>query len=217
MKVCLRSMSGGFPNIVNPLVFFYGKGHVATTLFKVAITHSYTGLQLLALYKLAGIKRNHYLKINCMKKIKILYWISTSLFAIMMLGSAIPDILVLQVAVDGFTKMGMPVYLVPFLGWAKFFGVLAILVPFFPRIREWAYAGLVFDLLGATYAILASGQPVGSASGMALPLSLAACSYIFYRKKLQIEHNVEGTLSIEKINHQKNTILAEVKQAWMAE
>jgi hypothetical protein len=143
-----------------------------------------------------------------MKKIKALYWISTCLFGIMMLGSAIPDILILQVAVDGFTKMGMPIYLVPFLGWAKFLGVITLLLPVFPKLKEWAYAGLVFDLLGATYAIIASGQPVISAIGMALPLSLAACSYIFYRKKMRLENMVQQKITSEHIHHQKNPVLA---------
>jgi hypothetical protein len=143
-----------------------------------------------------------------MKKIKALYWISTCLFGIMMLGSAIPDILILQIAVDGFTKMGMPIYLVPFLGWAKFLGVITLLLPVFPKLKEWAYAGLVFDLLGATYAIIASGQPVISAIGMALPLSLAACSYIFYRKKMRLENMVQQKITSEHIHHQKNPVLA---------
>jgi hypothetical protein len=49
MKVCLLSMSSSFQTIVNHLARFYRVWHVATTLFKVAITHSYDGLELLAL------------------------------------------------------------------------------------------------------------------------------------------------------------------------
>jgi DoxX-like protein len=121
-----------------------------------------------------------------MKKTKIIYWIFTSLFAFMMLGSAIPDIFSVQIAVDGFKKIGYPVYLLPFLGIAKTAGVIAILVPGYARLKEWAYAGLVFDLLGATYSIIASGEPVGSWIGMILPLALAAGSYIYYHKKLKL-------------------------------
>jgi DoxX-like protein len=113
---------------------------------------------------------------------KIAYWVFTGLFAFLMLGSAIPDILSLPVAVEGFGKMGMPSYLAPFLGWAKALGVLAILVPGYPRLREWAYAGLVFDLCGATFAIVASGQPAASGAFMIIPLLIAAASYVFYRK-----------------------------------
>ncbi len=119
------------------------------------------------------------------KKTKIIYWIFTGLFAFMMLGSAIPDIFSVQVAVEGFQKMGMPVYLLPFLGIAKTLGVIAIVIPGYPRIKEWAYAGLVFDLLGATYSIIASGQPAGNWMFMAIPLILAAGSYTWYHKKLK--------------------------------
>src|SRR5882672_5232518 len=91
-----------------------------------------------------------------MKKTNILYWTFTSLFAFFMLGGAIPDIFSAQIAVDGFNKMSMPPYLIPFLGVAKTLGVIAILIPGYPRIREWAYAGLFYDLLAATYSQIAT-------------------------------------------------------------
>ncbi|MBA3683369.1 MAG: DoxX family protein, partial [Bacteroidetes bacterium] len=78
-----------------------------------------------------------------------------------MFMSAIPDIMVMQLAVDGFAEMGLPKYLVPFLGVAKALGVIAILVPGFPRLKEWAYAGLMFDLIGAIYGIICIGKPAG--------------------------------------------------------
>ena len=124
-----------------------------------------------------------------MKKTKIIYWIFTSLFAFLMLGSAIPDIFSVPVALEDFQKMGMPVYLLPFLGIAKTLGVIAILIPGYPRIKEWAYAGLVFDLLGATYSIIASGQPAANWMFMALPIILTAGSYTWYHKKLNAVSN----------------------------
>lgn len=124
-----------------------------------------------------------------MKKINIIYWIVTGLFAFFMLGSAIPDIISAPLAVEGFTKMGFPTYMLPFLGIAKTFGVLAILVPGFPRLKEWAYAGLVFDLLGATYLIIMAGLPASSWVPMIIPISLAAGSYILYHKRLALSLN----------------------------
>lgn len=121
-----------------------------------------------------------------MKKTKIIYWVFTGLFSFLMLGSAIPDIFSVQMAMEGFTKMGYPVYLLPFLGIAKLLGVIAILIPGnYPRIKEWAYAGLLFDLIGATYSILSNGQPTSDWLFMALPLILAIGSYIFYHKMLR--------------------------------
>ena len=119
-----------------------------------------------------------------MKKIKILYWVFTSLFAFMMLGSAIPDILSSPAAVQGMHDgLGYPVYFIPFIGVAKLLGVMAILIPGFSKIKEWAYAGLTFDLIGATFSIIASGAGVANWIFMALPLGLAFLSYSFYHKR----------------------------------
>jgi hypothetical protein len=120
-----------------------------------------------------------------MKKTKILYRVFTGLFAAFMLSSAIPDIFSVKEAVEQFSKMNIPVYLLPFLGIAKALGVIAILIPGYAGIKEWAYAGLVFDLLGATYSIAASGQPVTNWGFMIVPLLLATASYTFYHKRLK--------------------------------
>ena len=124
-----------------------------------------------------------------MKKANIFYWIFTGLFSAMMLGSAIPDVLSSPVAVQGMhQELGYPVYFIPFIGVAKVLGVLAILLPISSRIKEWAYAGLVFDLIGATFSIIAIGKP--DWMFMILPLFLAVGSYVFYhrRRKLQKEN-----------------------------
>ena len=118
-----------------------------------------------------------------MKKTTITYWILTGLFAFVMLGSAIPDILIIPEAVTGFREMGYPAYLIPFLGWAKLLGVVAILTPGFPRLKEWAYAGLFFDLLGATYSVLSIGKPLSAWSPMLVIIGLGIGSYVFYHKK----------------------------------
>lgn len=144
-----------------------------------------------------------------MKKTKILYWVFTSLFAAFMLMSAIPDIVSAPVAIEGFAQIGLPAYLLPFLGIAKTLGVIAILIPGFPRIKEWAYAGLVFDLIGATYAIIAAGQPAASWGFMFLPLLLAAASYIFYHKKRSL-----SSLDTTK-NHGRSKETVQVKSAFV--
>lgn len=121
-----------------------------------------------------------------MKKTNILYWIFTSLFAVLMLGSAIPDILSDPIAVQGMHKeLGYPLFFIPFIGVAKALGAAAILLPISARIKEWAYAGLVFDLIGATYSIIAIGKP--DWMFMILPLSLATASYVFYHKRKRLK------------------------------
>src|SRR5690349_10658558 len=117
-----------------------------------------------------------------MKKIKILNLVFTGLFAALMLLSAIPDIFSAADAVKGMHDgLGYPLYFVPFIGVLKALGVFAIVIPGFAKIKEWAYAGLCFDLIGATYSIIASGQPA-NALFMVLPLILALLSYVFYHK-----------------------------------
>jgi len=137
-----------------------------------------------------------------MKKTKIIYWIFTSLFALLMLSSAIPDVLSSPVAVKGMHEgLGYPVYFIPFIGVAKLLGVVAILIPGYPRIKEWAFAGLFFDLIGATYSIISSGAPPANWVFMALPLSLGIGAYIFYHKKRKagaesiVNHKYENKLA----------------------
>jgi hypothetical protein len=92
------------------------------------------------------------------KTLTILYWIFTILFAALMLFSAAggikptPD--TIKLMHDG---LGYPVYFISFISVAKLLGSLAILVPGLFRIKEWAYAGLFFDLAGATYSGIATG------------------------------------------------------------
>jgi len=121
-----------------------------------------------------------------MKKINIIYWILTILFGGFMLFSSIPDILQVQSAVDMIsTQMHYPVYFVTFIGIAKLLGSIAILIPGFPRIKEWAYAGLTYDLIAATYSQIALGVPASKWCFMIVFLALAAGSYIYYHKKLK--------------------------------
>jgi hypothetical protein len=118
-----------------------------------------------------------------MKKTKTLYWIFTGLLAAGMLMSSIPDIMVTPEAVQVFKSLSLPKYLIPLLGVAKFLGVIAILVPGFPRLKEWAYAGFVYDLSGALYSGISSGFPLAQMLPVFLiGYLLIALSYIFYHK-----------------------------------
>ncbi|HEU4473173.1 MAG TPA: DoxX family protein [Flavisolibacter sp.] len=128
-----------------------------------------------------------------MKKVRVFYWIFTGLFSALMLGSAIPDILSDPLAVQGMHKeLGYPLYFIPFIGVAKALGVLAILIPGFPRIKEWAYAGLVFDIIGAAFSIYAIGKP--DWMFMLLPLFLATGSYVFYHKRKKLSKHKSSVL-----------------------
>lgn len=119
-----------------------------------------------------------------MKTNKIVYWISTVLFAAFMIFSAVPNIMVDQQSIDLFTSLGYPKYLISFMGWLKLLGAIVILVPGFPRIKEWAYAGLFFDLFGATYSALTVSGFMPPMLFMIVPFTLEALSYIYYHKLL---------------------------------
>jgi hypothetical protein len=127
-----------------------------------------------------------------MKKTNIMYWTFTALFGGFMLFSAIPDILVVPDAVVFLTdKLGYPKYIIPFLGVAKTLGVIAIVIPGFPRIKEWAYAGLFFDLIGATYSNIAVDGLQPSMAFMLLPFLLGALSYVYYHKRQSVVQSNE--------------------------
>src|SRR6187402_1727508 len=118
-----------------------------------------------------------------MKKTNIFYWVFTGLFAFLMLGSAIPDILSQPIAIQGMhVELGYPTYFVPFIGIAKLLGVIAILVPGFPRIKEWAYAGLFFDLIGATYSAIAKEGFQLPILFMILPICFLFLSYFLWHR-----------------------------------
>jgi hypothetical protein len=118
-----------------------------------------------------------------MKKTKVMYWIFTGLLIALMGFGAIPDILYASDAVTLFAHLGYPSYLLPFLGVAKLLGLAAILIPGFPRLKEWAYAGLAFDLVGAMYSSIAVGDPVGGLAFFILGFVIIGGSYVCYHKK----------------------------------
>lgn len=120
-----------------------------------------------------------------MKKIKIAYWIFTILLAVLMAIGSIPDIMCVPEAVALFKHLGYPIYLLPFIGIAKLLGVIAILVPGFPRIKEWAYAGFVFDISGALYSHISVGDPASQWMPLFIGYILIGGSYIFYHKKIK--------------------------------
>lgn len=120
-----------------------------------------------------------------MKKTKIIYWVFTGLLAALMTASAIPNIMSSPESVAYFKFLGYPAYLLPFLGVAKALGVVAILTPGFPRLREWAYAGFFFDLAGALYSHMAIGVPAGQWAPLLIGFLIIGGSYRYSHKLRQ--------------------------------
>ncbi len=89
------------------------------------------------------------------KRDKIIYWIATIWFAIAMVASGIQQIFTIGGFVEIMEKLGFPGYFSIVLGVWKIAGVLAILIPKFPLLKEWAYAGFFFVMSGAIVSHLA--------------------------------------------------------------
>lgn len=122
-----------------------------------------------------------------MKKVNIIFWVSTGLFCAFMLSSAIPNILSSDEWVQLITHLGYPTYILPLLGVAKLLGIIAILVPGFSRLKEWAYAGFTFDLVGAVYSGIAHDGFDPMMLTMVIVFGLLALSYIYHHKKLALK------------------------------
>lgn len=88
----------------------------------------------------------------------VFYWITIGILEFVLLTGGIADIIHVQSAVDGMIHLGYPLYFVILLGVWKVLAGIALLVPGFPRLKEWAYAGVFFDLTGATVSHIAVGN-----------------------------------------------------------
>lgn len=117
-----------------------------------------------------------------MKKTKIIYWVATGILVAMLGIGSVFDAISAPEAVEHVTRIGYPAYIIPFLGVAKILGLIAILIPGYPRIKEWAYAGLFYDLLGAFYSHIAFGDGPDMWAGFIVGFALIAVSYIYYHK-----------------------------------
>jgi hypothetical protein len=125
------------------------------------------------------------------KATNTLYWIFTILFSALMLFSSWSSILVNDDSIKLIHGMlGYPEYFIPFTGWAKLIGVIVILIPGFNRIKEWAYAGLFFDLVAAVYSGIAVSKTFN-------PLMLTLLiwfvpgilSYVYWHKMMKLASN----------------------------
>ena len=121
-----------------------------------------------------------------MKKLNIAYWVVTGLFAAFMIFSSVGNVMSDPQSVEMIhTQMGFPKYIIPFLGVAKILAAVTILIPKLDRIKEWAYAGLVFDLVGATYSFIALRYPVSGWALMFVFIGIAMLSYYLHRRRMQ--------------------------------
>jgi DoxX-like family len=119
------------------------------------------------------------------KTVNIVYWISTILFATLMIFSAIGGLKPTPESIAFMhDQLGYPIYFIRFLSVAKLIGAIAILEQRFPRVKEWAYAGLIFDLIGAIVSVIAvAGKLDPGVAFIVLALALGVTSYVMWRKR----------------------------------
>lgn len=113
------------------------------------------------------------------KKNKIIYWISTLWLALGMLSTGIVQLIKPEEEVARMTHLGYPVYFLTLLGIWKILGAAAVLIPKFPRLKEWAYAGFFFAMSGAAFSHIALGDSMGEIFPSLLLLLLTAVSWHF--------------------------------------
>lgn len=145
------------------------------------------------------------------KRNKIIYWIATIWLALGMLSTGIVQLLQTkegQGGADMIAHLGYPVYLLTLLGVCKVLGIVALLIPKFPLLKEWAYAGFFFLMSGAIFSHMASHDSVTELIPSLLLLVLTVVSWYFRpadRKIISIDQ-------MNKMNPNVGVYLSSVNQ-----
>lgn len=117
-----------------------------------------------------------------MKKNKWIYWIVTGLLSLQMIFTGIVDLIVPAEMVDNLTRLGVPTYLMPFLGVLKILGIITILFIKNEHLKIGAYAGILFYGLGIVYIHIAFGDPVTNAFPGLIFILFNLASYFYWMK-----------------------------------
>ena len=123
------------------------------------------------------------------KRNRIIYWIATIWLSLGMLSTGAVQLLKTDQEVDMMTHLGYPVYFLTIIAVWKILGVVAVLIPKFPLLKEWAYAGFFIAMSGAIISHLISGDEAREIFGPTLLLILTMISWYFrpaYRKVILV-------------------------------
>lgn len=113
------------------------------------------------------------------KRNKIIYWIATLWLALGMLSTGIVQLIQMKEEVEMFARLDYPAYLLIILGVWKILGVLVVLAPKLPMLKEWAYAGFFFTMSGAIFSHFAVADAAMDYFGPTLLLVLTIVSWYF--------------------------------------
>jgi uncharacterized membrane protein YphA (DoxX/SURF4 family) len=113
------------------------------------------------------------------KRDKIIYWVATIWLSLGMISTGIVQLIQMEEEVQKMNVLGYPSYFLTIIGVWKILGVIAVLVPKFPLVKEWAYAGFFFLMSGAIFTHLAVADEVVEYFGPTLLLVLTIVSWYF--------------------------------------
>tara|TARA_Y100001949_G_C15869124_1_gene278717 strand:- start:121 stop:510 length:390 start_codon:yes stop_codon:yes gene_type:complete len=113
------------------------------------------------------------------KRDKIIFWVATLWLALGMTSTGIVQLIKMEEEIAMMTRLGYPEYISTILGVWKLLGVIVILIPRFPLIKEWAYAGIFFNMSGAIFSHLIVGSDPFELFGPTLLIVLAMVSWYF--------------------------------------
>jgi len=113
------------------------------------------------------------------KRNKIIYWISTIWLALGMVSTGIVQLMKSKEDVAMMIRLGYPIYFLMIIGVWKMLGVIAVLIPKFPLLKEWAYAGFFFLMSGAVISHLVVGDAAKELFGPMLLIVLTMVSWYF--------------------------------------
>lgn len=113
------------------------------------------------------------------KRNKIIYWIATVWLSLGMTSTGIVQLIKMKEEVDMMSHLGYPLYFLTILGIWKLLGVITVLAPRFPLLKEWAYAGFFFAMSGAIFSHAAVGDEAVAYFGPSLLLVLTVVSWYF--------------------------------------
>ena len=127
-----------------------------------------------------------------MKSAKIGYWIPTAVLALGFAGAGLGDLLRAPNMAQEIASLGYPAYLMSILGVWKVLAAVALLLPGYAQLKEWAYAGLAFDLTGAAISHLMTGSPVDK---VCIPLVFLAIGFASWALRPE-SRRLSGTFAL---------------------
>ena len=112
-----------------------------------------------------------------MNRGQIGYWIATALFCLALGGGGVMNLIHAEPQRITMEALGYPAYVMTLLGIFKLLGVVTLVLPALKRLKEWAYAGFTFDLIGAAFSHASAGDPAEALVPPTALLLVGAASY----------------------------------------